>query len=151
MAGSSLFYCSLFDLMDHGHLVSVDIKALHNLQHPRATFLHGGSTSPEVIAQIEQAVNGISGPVMVILDSDHSRDHVRLELDLYTSFVTVGSYCLVQDGVIDQMSFYRNARPGPLPAIREFLAANTHFRVDEGKCRTFPITHHPLGWLKRTR
>jgi cephalosporin hydroxylase len=148
-AGAALFYCSLFDLMGHGRLVSIDIEKLHDLSHPRARFLIGSSTSPEVLRQVAREVEQADGAVLVILDSDHSRDHVLAELRAYTPFVTPGSYCLTQDGVVDRLSFYRKVRPGPLRAIRQFLAENPAFAVDTDKCRRFPITHHPRGWLKR--
>ena len=70
-------------------------------------------------------------------------------LKAYARFVTDGSYCLVQDGVIDQLAFYRKFRPGPLPAIERFLAENRDFVVDTSKCKRYLVTHHPKGWLKR--
>ena len=33
----------------------------------------------------------------MILDSDHSRDHVAAELDAYAPFVTVNSFLIVED------------------------------------------------------
>ena len=63
--------------------------------------------------------------------------------------MTDGSYCLVQDGVVDQLCFYRKSRPGPLPAIERFLAENRDFVVDTSKCKRYLVTHHPKGWLKR--
>ena len=90
-----------------------------------------------------------TGPVMVILDSDHSQQHVRRELDCYTPMVTPGSYCLVQDGVIDTLSVFRRYRPGPLPAIEDFLRTTELFELDEERCKRFVILHHPKGWLRR--
>jgi cephalosporin hydroxylase len=86
---------------------------------------------------------------MVILDSDHSETHVLRELECYTPMVTPGSYCLVQDSVIDTLDLFRAGRPGPLPAIESFLKKASDFEVDEERCRRFLITHHPRGWLKR--
>ena len=71
-----------------------------------------------------------SGPVMVILDSDHSRSHVAAELELYATLVTPGSYVLVQDGSTDTLGIFRSGRPGPLPAIHDFLATNPAFEID---------------------
>jgi cephalosporin hydroxylase len=85
----------------------------------------------------------------VILDSDHSQSHVKKELDAYHSMVTPGSYVLVQDGITDTLPGAAPWRPGPLPAIEEFLAHTPSFQVDEALCSKFPISHHPKGWLKR--
>ena len=147
--GSSLFFANLFDLMGNGEVVTVDIKRLHDLSHPRITYLIGSSTSREVLEVVRRRAAACPGPVMVILDSDHSRDHVRRELELYAPLVTPGSYCLVQDGVIDTLSVYRAGRPGPLPAIEDFLRSSDAFELDAERCERFLITHHPKGWLRR--
>lgn len=147
--GSSLFYAHLFDLMGNGEVVTVDVEKLHNLSHPRITYLIGSSVSDEVVAEVTARAAKSDGPVMVILDSDHSKSHVFRELQCYTPLVTPGSYCLVQDGLVDILSSLKAARPGPLPAIEEFLASNHQFEVDVERCSKFIITHHPKGWLRR--
>jgi cephalosporin hydroxylase len=88
---------------------------------------------------------------MVILDSDHSQPHVAAELDVYAHLITVDSLMLVQDGVIDVLPIFSADRPGPLPAIKAFLAAHPEFVVDPRFSDRFLITHHPLGWLRRIR
>lgn len=147
--GSSLFYAHLMDILGNGKIVTIDIEKLHDLSHPRITYLIGNSTSKEIVEQVRLVAAATDGPVMVILDSDHSEGHVRNELDCYAPLVTPASYCLVQDGVIDTMFIFRAGRPGPLPAIEAFLNDNPEFVVDEERCRRFIITHHPRGWLKR--
>ena len=147
--GSSLFFAHLFDLIGEGEVITVDVERLHELTHPRITYLIGSSTSAEIADVVRGRAAACSGPVMVILDSDHSRDHVRRELEIYAPLVTPGSYCLVQDGVIDVVSFFRNGRPGPLPAIEDFLRSTDKFELDADRCDRFLVTHHPKGWLRR--
>lgn len=147
--GSALFYAHLFDLLGDGHVVTVDTESLHDIRHPRVEFLIGSSTSDMIIDAMSKAAHSATGPVMVILDSDHSRDHVRRELALYAPLVTPGSLILVQDGIIDASPVFRAARPGPLPAIRSFLEAHNDFYVDDRCDRRFLATHHPHGWLRR--
>ncbi len=147
--GSSLFFAHLFDLMGRGEVVTVDIARLHELSHPRVTYLIGSSVAPEILEEVRRRAAAAAGPVMVILDSDHSRDHVRQELACYAPLVTPGSYCLVQDGVIDTLRPFRRDRPGPLPAIEEFLRSTTEFELDAERTDRFLITHHPKGWLRR--
>ena len=150
--GSAIFYAHLFDLMGHGRVVSIDIQSLHSMSHQRVEFLVGSSsTSEAVIRRVGEIAKSVTGPVMVILDSDHSRDHVSRELELYSPFVTPGSSLLVQDGVIDRLLVFRKGRPGPLPAIRSFLETHPEFQIDHRKCERFLITHHPSGWLRRTQ
>jgi cephalosporin hydroxylase len=149
--GSSRFYAQLFDLMDHGRVVTVDVERMHDMSHPRVEYLIGSSTGPEALARVQAVAQETSGPVMVILDSDHSRSHVAAELELYAPLVTLGSYVLVQDGSTDTLGIFRSGRPGPLPAIHAFLASNPAFEIDRARCERFPITHHPDGWLRRVR
>jgi cephalosporin hydroxylase len=147
--GSALFYAHLFDLLDHGRVLSVDVTRLHSLEHERAEFLIGSSVDPQVLEVVRQRAGEADGPVMVVLDSDHSQAHVLAELRAYAPLVTPGSLMLVQDGVIDDLTIFATARPGPLKAIDAFLAEDDRFEVDSRFDRRFLVTHHPSGWLRR--
>jgi cephalosporin hydroxylase len=147
--GSAYFYASLFDLMGRGDVFTVDVTKMHNISHPRIEFAIGSSVSETVATRARERAQATQGPVMVILDSDHSEGHVFQELEIYASLVTPGSFLLVQDGVIDALDMLRGDRPGPLPAIRRFLAHHDEFEVDDERCHRFLVTHHPSGWLRR--
>jgi cephalosporin hydroxylase len=147
--GSAMFYANLFDLVGRGRVITCDVEKMHDLSHPRITFLTGGSTSPEVVNTIGTAVAETDGPVTVILDSDHSQRHVADELEVYAPFVSPGSVMLVQDGVIDTLPMLRADRPGPLPAIHDFLARHPEFRAEPHRSEKFLVSHHPTGWLRR--
>lgn len=163
--GSSLFYANLLDVMaggpdqPGGRVLTIDIEKLHDVSHPRVTFLLGSSVEEAMLRRVDEWLAGVlaarphqSKPpcVMVVLDSDHSRAHVRKELEAYARFVTPGSYMLCQDGVLDVLPlFTKSGREGPLPAIREFVAAHSEFEADQERCERFIITHHPMGWLRR--
>ncbi len=149
--GSSLFYAHMFDLMkSDARILTIDIQKQHELSHPRITYLVG-SSSDEAIAQKAKEFAAGAKTVMVILDSDHHRDHVRAELELFAPLVTPGSYMLCQDGVMDTMPKLRYPDgEGPLPAITDFLEKHPEFVVDHERCERFLVTHHPLGWLYRT-
>jgi cephalosporin hydroxylase len=147
--GSALFYAHLFELLGHGRVVSVDVARMHSLEHERAEFLIGSSVDPEILGVLRQRVQEADGPVMVVLDSDHSRAHVLAELRAYAPLVTPGSLMLVQDGVIDALPIFATTRPGPLKAIETFLVEDGRFEVDSRFDRRFLVTHHPSGWLRR--
>ncbi len=147
--GSALYYASMCDLLGVGRVITIDVLKLHDHTHPRVEFWIGDSTWESVVNRASAAARDASGPVMVILDSDHHASHVAREMEAYAPLVTPGSYLLVQDGVIDALGIFNHRRPGPLVAIRKFLAAHPEFRIDEERCNRFLITHHPSGWLKR--
>jgi cephalosporin hydroxylase len=149
--GSAYFYAQLFDLLGKGKVISIDVQRMHELEHPRVQWLIGSSLSHDVIQLVQGAADQAAGPVMVILDSDHTAAHVESELERYAPLVTPGSYILAQDGVIDTLPTMAASRPGPLVAIHRFLTRHQEFELDAERSRRFLITHHPDGWLRRRR
>ena len=148
--GSARFYASLMDLMDHGRVVTIDLRRRPEIDHPRVTFIPGSSTDPSVVERVHAEAARTDGPVMVILDSDHRQPHVAAELEAYASLVTPGSYILVQDGIMDELlPALRKDTPGPVPAIRGFLESHPEFVEDRELSDRFLITSHPHGWLRR--
>ena len=140
--------------------IDIDIRA-HNRSaieaHPmahRIDMIQGSSVAPEIIAQVHKAAMGFKR-VMVILDSNHTHAHVLAELQAYAPLVSVGSYCVVFDTVIEDMppgSF--PDRPwdvgnNPKTAVHEFLARNSDFTVDEEIEAKLLITVAPGGYLRR--
>ncbi len=150
--GSAYYMGTIFDLLGRGNVISIDIEARAEVDHPRVQFLIGDSTSDEVLEVIRARASELSHKhVLVMLDSDHSRDHVARELDRYAEFVGVGDYILVQDGSIDELWRWRASRPGPLPAIESFVARDGRFEVDEERSGRYLVSHSPKGWLRRVR
>ncbi len=148
--GSARFYASLMDLMDHGRVVTIDLRRRPEIDHPRVTFIPGSSTDASVVERVRTEAARTDGPVMVILDSDHRQAHVAAELEAYASLVTPGSYILVQDGIMDELlPALRKDTPGPVPAIRGFLESHPEFVEDTELSDRFLITSHPHGWLRR--
>jgi cephalosporin hydroxylase len=114
----------------------------------RVEFVLGSSTAPETVAKITRQVKGKR--VLVILDSDHAKDHVLAEMKAYAPLVPVGSYLIVQDTNINGHPVLPNSGPGPMEAVLEFLATDTRFQVDRSRERML-FTMHPMGYLKRVR
>ncbi|MEO7433196.1 MAG: cephalosporin hydroxylase family protein [Dokdonella sp.] len=140
--------------------VDIDIRS-HNRaaieSHPMANridMIQGSSVSPAVIDRVRAAARGRAS-VMIILDSNHTHDHVLAELNAYASLVTSNSYCVVFDTVIQDMpagSFPE--RPwdvgnNPKTAVQEFLVDNRNFEVDEDIEAKLGITVAPGGYLRR--
>src|SRR3972149_5646131 len=86
--------------------------------------------------------------VMVILDSDHSEDHVLKELNIYSGFVSVGSYLIVEDTNISNSPVYGIEGKGPLEAVFKFINNNDNFVIDKSK-EKFYFTFNPNGYLLR--
>ncbi len=89
---------------------------------------------------------------MVILDSDHTRDHVINELRLYSGLVQQGDYLIVQD--TNASSYLRDLHghklPGPAEAVARFISEDPRFIQDRTRERLLH-TMHPGGYLRRKR
>jgi len=146
--GGALFFASLFDLMGHGEVVSIDVS-LNPLRpfHKRVTYLEGSSTSDEVVSKAEELAEG-KGRVFVVLDSDHHKGHVLKEMERYSHLVTVGSYMVVEDTNINGHPVHPSYGEGPMEAVEEFLRTRHDFVRDSSK-EKFYMTFFPGGWLKR--
>jgi cephalosporin hydroxylase len=167
--GSLIFYASLFEAVNHGKVIGVDIEIRpHNRKaieaHPmskRITLVEGSSTAPEVVAQVKKLIPEGS-KVMVILDSNHTKAHVLGELQAYHDLVTVGSYIVATDGV---MSFLHDVPRGtpswildnPTEAAREFAEQHPNFIIEQPKWLfneselSQNVTYWPGAWLKRVK
>ncbi len=148
--GTTLFFAHLLDLMGTGSVVSVDIDRSHYaVQHPRITTITGDSSCSDVIAQVQQQCHGKR--VLVVHDGDHSRGQVLKDLRAYQNLVTIGSYLIVEDGVIDLFDpgdGIGTLSPGPLPAIKQFLQEHHNYLMDATRER-YVITYNPRGFLRR--
>jgi cephalosporin hydroxylase len=86
--------------------------------------------------------------VMVILDSDHSAEHVYGELESYSPFVTPGCYLVCEDTNVNGHPVHRKHGPGPTEALRRFLPDHPEFTID-GSRELAGMTAHPGGFLRR--
>ena len=148
--GSALFLASMCDLVNNGTVITIDIKVKESRpQHQRITYLLGSSTSEEIFKKVESYVND-KGKVVVILDSDHKKEHVLKELRMYSEVVTTGSYLIVEDTNINGHPVAPEYGPGPMEAVEEFLKENKDFVVDRNR-EKFYLTFNPRGYLRKVK
>lgn len=140
--------------------LDIDIRS-HNReaieQHPMRPWIQmiqGSSIAPEVVAQVHEIAKGYKR-IMVSLDSNHTHDHVLAELRGYAPLVSLGSYCVVFDTIIEDMpselSSDRPWGPGnnPKTAVWEYLKTHPEFQIDSDIHHKLLITVAPEGYLKR--
>ena len=163
--GSLVHSASILELMGgDGRVLGVDIDIRpHNRAaidaHPmrkRIDMIEGSSVDKEVAGRIRRAAEG-KARVLLILDSMHTHDHVLEELKLYAPLVTVGSYCVVLDTIIEDLpaDAYPDSPWGkgnsPKSAVWAFVKSDPRFAIDTDLEAKLLMTAAPDGWLKRVR
>ena len=163
--GSVLYYASLLELAGHGEVVGIDIDIrAHNREaieaHPmskRLRMIQGSSIDPAVVQQVRELARGKRA--VVVLDSNHTHEHVLAELRAYAPLVCEGGYCVVMDTLVEDMPerfFADGQRPwrvgdNPKTAVRAYLEEDPGFEVDHDLEAKLLITVAPGGYLRRTR
>jgi cephalosporin hydroxylase len=178
--GSLIFSASMLALLDYSDAqqngtlldptkparkvlgVDIEIRA-HNRAaieaHPmfsRIEMIEGSSVEPKVIDQVKKFSTNYQR-ILVCLDSNHTHDHVLAELQAYAPLVSVESYCVVFDTIIEDMPADmfpgRPWSPGnnPKTAVWEYLKLHPEFEIDKNIQHKLLITVAPDGYLKRLR
>jgi cephalosporin hydroxylase len=167
--GSLVFYASLCKALDRGRVVGVDIEIRpHNREaieahplFPLIELIEGDSTDPATVEQVSARV-APGDTTLVLLDSNHEKEHVLAELRAYAGLVTPGSYVVVMDTIAERLAGAPRTTPewewnNPASAVREFLEEESRFAAEEP---TFAfneglvearVTYWPGGFLKRLR
>lgn len=150
--GSTLYFANLLDILGKGMVISIDIhRTMYSVKHNRIVVITGDSLSQEVISKVSELSEGKS--VLIMHDGDHYKEQVLRDLQNYSKFVSVNSYFIVEDGIIDLFKpgdSIGNYREGPLAAVEQFLDKNRDFIVDTERER-YILTYNPRGFLKRIR
>ena len=151
--GGSAYFLANTILLAHVQnplVITIDIApAVKGIKHMHVLQLVGSSTSEQALERCKKEIaDRPDGPVMVILDSNHKKDHVLAEMLMYAPLVTLGSYLIVEDTNINGNPVYLEFGPGPMEAVQEFLPEHPEFEVDR-ECEKFGLTFNPNGYLKR--
>jgi cephalosporin hydroxylase len=168
--GSLIFSASILELnaicggCQDAEVLGIDIDIReHNRKaiesHPmfkRISMIQGSSIAPEIIEQVKAKAKG-KQKILVLLDSNHTHDHVLAELEAYAPLTSVGSYCVVFDTVVEDLPDEMfNDRPwgvgnNPKTAVSEYLKTHPEFEIDKSIQHKLLITVAPDGYLKRLR
>jgi cephalosporin hydroxylase len=162
--GSLIFSASILELLGNGKVIGIDID-IHKEnrrkieQHPlakRIIMIEGSSTDESVVKKVHKIAKG-KKRIMVMLDSNHTHEHVLNELQSYSGLVTKGSYLIVFDTIIDDIPIKMQKKlvkgkwsvgNSPKSAVIEFLNQTNRFVVDKEIENKLLITVAPHGFLK---
>ena len=140
--------------------IDIDIRK-HNRSaienHPmvsRIELLEGSSIDPKIIEKVKSISKNYK-KILVCLDSNHTHNHVLLELNAYAPLTSINSYCVVFDTIIEDMpkgTFEDKAwdvGDNPKSAVREYLKNHTEFEIDKNIDNKLMISVAPEGYLKK--
>jgi len=149
--GATHFFASILDLVGGGEVIGIDISLAKAKppENKRITYLEGGSTSPEILEQVQRKVAGKR--VLVIADSDHEKTHVLGEIRAYAPFVNVGGYFVVEDSLNDVMGYHPVPNEGPKAAAEVFLRETDSFVMDRRWSERYIMSLNPNGYLLRVK
>lgn len=160
--GTVLFYSSLLQLLGGDRkLISIDIDIReHNRveleSHPmfkNVELLEGSAIDEDLVATVFEKAKGYENP-LVVLDSNHTHEHVLREMELYSPLVKKDSYMVVFDTIIENLpeeaSADRPWSPGnnPMTAVDQFLETNDRFVKDINIDNKLMFSVAPNGYLK---
>lgn len=167
--GSLIFYASVLQALGKGRVIGVDIEIRpHNRQAieshrlaPLISLVEGSSVDAGVVDQVRAQIRP-GETVLVLLDSNHTKGHVAAELEAYADMVSVGSYIVATDGIMEDVYDVPRGDAGwkddnPSAAAREFAARRPEFVLEQPKwlfnesSLTHNVTHWPDAWLRRVR
>lgn len=163
--GSLIYYASLLELIGEGEVLGIDIDIRsHNKaeieKHPmfkRIKMIEGSAVSEETVEKVKSFAKD-KKRILVCLDSNHTHEHVLQELEFYAPLVTVGSYIVVFDTIVEDLpeGYFSQKRPwgisnNPKTAVYEFLNTNKDFEIDHSIDNKVLISVAPEGYLKRIK
>ena len=167
--GSLIFWASICKLMGKGRVIGIDIEIRpHNRQaieshelFPWITLIEGSSTDADITEKVKSMINS-KEVVLIILDSNHTKQHVLNELNAYHDLVTPDSYIVATDGLMRELHDVPRGAPAwlydnPYEAAIEFVRNHPDFSIEQP---VWPfneseldksITHWPGAWLRKIR
>ena len=151
--GSALYLAHLMDQLSRGSVISIDLQPIQPSypRHPRIEYKAGRSSTDRFTADAARHWAEYSGePVMVVLDSLHTKEHVLAELEIYAPLVSGGSYLVVEDTNVGPNDIvFPEHGLGPGDAVREWLPKHPDFKIDVARSEKFGYSYHT--WIRRRR
>lgn len=159
--GSTVFYASVLELVGNGRILAIDTvlpdkNIAEIMKHPfskRIKLFCGSSVDASIVENVRKEIK-FGDRVMVVLDSNHSHDHVLAELRAYGRSVTPGQMLVVGDTIIADLPEYPNrprpwnARQNPKTALDAYIKETDRFVRDDYINDKLLFTYFPNAFLR---
>jgi cephalosporin hydroxylase len=147
--GRTLFLASMCDLLGKGQVVTVNPTLADNLpKHARITYVEADPYEPEAGEKVRKIVR--KGKVLTILGSRGHRARTLAAFENFGQLVSVGSYLIVTDTMVNGHPVWTAFGQGPGEAVKHLLNTNGDFVADP-ELERYSLTFNPGGFLKRIR
>lgn len=146
--GGALYIADLMNNIGHGMVHTLGLEtSVFSYEHPRVKLFNQGWENYDL-----KEATGFK-KILVIEDASHMYEDTLEALRKFSPLVSVGSYFIVEDGIVSALGREKGYHGGPLKSIREFMQENDDFIVDRTYCDMFGknATFNVNGYLKRVR
>ena len=136
-----------------GEIITIDISSPNKKpEHKRIHYIQGDTISKKTITKIQQLIDKLNNnsdtKIMVILDDEHSENHVFQEMEIYGKFVTPGNYLIVEDTSMGGHPVWPELEGGPMESVEKYMKTHSDFEIDSSQ-EKFLLTFNPKGYLKK--
>ena len=159
--GSLAMYAAFQELQGFGKVIGIDVTipehnrlAIMNVPvSHRINLIEGSSSDPMIFKMVADQIPAGSN-ILLILDSNHTHEHVLAELILWSPLLKPGNFIIVSDTIVEEIPTQthrpRPWGPGnnPMTGMREFLEANDRFSADNSYSNRAYASFNPSGYLK---
>jgi cephalosporin hydroxylase len=160
--GSLAMYAAFQEIQGFGHVFGIDVtipehnwKAIMDTPvSKRITLIEASSSDQETFEKVAAQIPEGS-KILLVLDSNHTHEHVLAELKLWSPLLQIGDYIIVSDTVVEMIPEQEHRKrpwgPGnnPMTATLEFLAQNKRFSSKNSYSDRSFASFNPSGYLKR--
>ena len=162
--GGVALYATLMDLYGGRKIFGIDLNLADSVMDSvksvgfktEIELIRGSSVDPSIVSHILECLLP-EDRVMVLLDSNHTHEHVLAELRHYGPIVTKGQYAIVSDTIVELIP-EQSHRPrswghgnNPMTAMRQYLRETSDYEIDAAIDDRLVISYSPSGYLRKLR
>jgi len=165
--GMLVFYATILKLLNikKHKVIGIDIKIrpINKRRIVKSGFyknidlFEASSTDEKLFDKLKNKYNLKNERKIVVLDSNHTKEHVLNELNFYSKFLKKGDYIVVMDTIIELINPKFNKQKAfkkgnsPYNAVDLFLKNNKNFIIDNYYENKSFLTNMRNGFLKKIK
>ena len=160
--GTMLFYDSISKQNNIKKIIGIDIyipnelkkRIVKKAKNNNIYLYEEDSTNIKFFEKLKAKIKNNKG-ILIHLDSNHTKNHVLKELNIFSKLCKKNDIIIVGDTIIEhipkQKHRVREWSKGnnPKNALDIFLKKNKNFKIDKEICDKQMFTNNPLGYIRK--